>query len=167
MDNHKRITTGMTAIPLQTSQRQDSLTATELAVCRETGLSPEEYRQANPTEPAGGRHAAGGQGLNDAELAVCRGMGLSAEAYRQANREDGSPQELETLISEGLRDGRIAGPATAEWLRKQGVAACRSHLARAPSVEALKHGLSDEELAVCRSMGLSPEAYRRANTDEQ
>lgn len=88
--------------------------------------------------------------------------------------------ELETLIETGLSDGRIAGKATADWLRTQGIAACRAHMKDAPALPAFqeqqkdrvdtqkdkghdKDGLSSEELAVCKSMGLTPEAYRKAN----
>jgi len=163
MGNHKRIATGITPTLHQAGQQNRGLTATELAVCREMGLSPDEYREANPVEPTSAERGAVNQGLSDAELAVCRGMGLSAEAYRQANPKEGSTQELEALIAEGLRDGRIFGPETARWLRQQGLAACRSHLAGMSSTAALKHGLSDAELVVCRRMGLSPEAYRQAN----
>lgn len=167
MGNHKTNTIGMTAVPLNANQAAETLTATELAVCRETGVSPEEYRQANHPEATSAERGAADLGLSEAELAVCRGMGLRVESYRQANPKDGSPQELEALIAQGLRDGRIAGPETARWLQQQGVAACRSHLARVPGAEALKHGLNDAELAVCRNMGLSPEAYRDANTSDK
>lgn len=86
--------------------------------------------------------------------------------------------ELDTLIKEGIEDGRIPGQATADWLRKQGLAACKAHLEGAPSIAALKttqtggnppkddqrkDDLSDAELAVCKSMGLTPEQYRKAN----
>ena len=88
--------------------------------------------------------------------------------------------ELDALISEGLDDGRIAGEATADWLRTQGLAACKAHLEGAPSIAALKatqtqgkppegsqmkgdDKLTDTELAVCKSMDISPEAYRKAN----
>ncbi|WNL39830.1 phage protease [Halomonas sp. PAMB 3232] len=86
--------------------------------------------------------------------------------------------ELDTLIKDGLEDGRIPGQATADWLRKQGLAACKAHLDGAPSIAALKttqtggnpprddqrkDELSDAELAVCKSMGLTPEQYRQAN----
>lgn len=195
MGNHQRIATGTTAIPLQTRPKNGGLSATELAVCREVGISPEAYREANQAvTPVGERseancglseselavcRAAGvspeafrkssreaertrvDQGLSEAELAVCRSMGLSAEAFHKANQGLGSAQELEALISEGERDGRIAGPATAAWLRQQGLAACREHLTKVSSATAVEHGLSGEELAVCRRMALDPEAYRR------
>lgn len=90
--------------------------------------------------------------------------------------------ELDRLIEEGLKDGRIAGQATADWLKGQGLAACKAHLEDTPSVAALKatqtqgkppkedakgkDELSDAELAVCKSMGISPEAYRKANPVE-
>ncbi len=88
--------------------------------------------------------------------------------------------ELDTLIETGLQDGRIAGKATADWLRTQGIAACKAHMKDAPALPAFqeqqkdrvdtqtdkgqtKDGLTAEELAVCKSMGLTPEAYRKAN----
>ncbi|MDX1464117.1 MAG: phage protease [Halomonas sp.] len=92
----------------------------------------------------------------------------------------GEDQEMDRLIDEGLKDGRIAGKATADWLKGQGLAACKAHLKDAPSLAALKGGtqtagkppetpapkaghLSDAELAVCKSMGLTEEQYRQAN----
>ncbi|MDW7746579.1 phage protease [Halomonas sp.] len=92
----------------------------------------------------------------------------------------GQDQEMERLIDEGLKDGRIAGKATADWLKRQGLAACKAHLKDAPSLAALKGGtqtagkspeadkpkegeLSAAELAVCKSMGLTAEQYRQAN----
>lgn len=86
--------------------------------------------------------------------------------------------ELDALIKEGLDDGRIPGKATADWLRAQGVAACKAHLEGAPSIAALKATqtagkppeseaekgqLSESELAVCKATGLTPEQYRAAN----
>lgn len=102
------------------------------------------------------------------------------EAAQQlaALKAGGETAEIDRLIEEGLQDGRIPGQATADWLRAQGLAACKAHLKDAPSVAALKasqtggkppaeeksqDALSDAELAVCKSMGLSPEAYRQAN----
>ncbi|MCE7520328.1 phage protease [Halomonas titanicae] len=88
--------------------------------------------------------------------------------------------ELDALIKEGLDDGRIPGQKTADWLRKQGIAACKAHLDGAPSIAALKTTqtqgkppegaevkgdgkLTETEIAVCSSMGISHEAYRKAN----
>jgi len=97
-----------------------------------------------------------------------------------ALKENSNTAELEALITEGLNDGRIAGKATADWLRTQGIAACKAHVAGAPSIAALKttqtqgkapegsevkgdDKLTETELAVCKGMGISPEAYRKAN----
>ena len=97
-----------------------------------------------------------------------------------ALKENSNTTELEALITEGLNDGRIAGKATADWLRTQGIAACKAHVAGAPSIAALKTTqtqgkapegaetkgdgqLTETELAVCKSMGLTPEQYRAAN----
>lgn len=46
--------------------------------------------------------------------------------------------ELNSLIETGLAEGKIPGQATAEWLRGQGLAACRQYLADAPALAALK-----------------------------
>jgi phage I-like protein len=107
------------------------------------------------------------------------------EAQQQlaALKAGGDQADLDRMIEEGLADGRIAGKATADWLRQQGLAACKAHLEDAPSVAALKgrqtdrldtqkdkgaakDGLSAEELAVCKNMGLTPEQYRQANPVE-
>jgi len=106
------------------------------------------------------------------------------EAAQQlaALKAGGDSAELDRLIEEGLQDGRIPGQATADWLRSQGLAACKAHLEGAPSIAALKGtqtggkppegddkakgALSDAELAVCKAMGLTPEAYRAANPVE-
>ncbi|KGE77655.1 hypothetical protein FP66_08480 [Halomonas salina] len=100
-----------------------------------------------------------------------------------ALKAGGDAQEMDRLIEEGLKDGRIAGKATADWLKGQGMAALKAHLEDAPSIAALKgdtqtggkapqgggeggkgpHGLSEQELAVCKATGISPEDYRKAN----
>lgn len=99
-----------------------------------------------------------------------------------ALKTNSNSAELDALIKEGLDDGRIPGKATADWLREQGIAACKAHLEGAPSIAALKTGqtqtqgkqpdggkggdddkLNESELAVCKAMGLTPEQYRAAN----
>ena len=85
--------------------------------------------------------------------------------------------EVEALIKEGLDDGRIAGKATADWLRQAGLAALKAHLKDAPSMAALKGAtqtagkkpedggdaeLSQEEMAVCKSMGLTVDQFKAA-----
>ncbi|HBS17265.1 MAG TPA: protease (I) and scaffold (Z) protein [Halomonas sp.] len=97
-----------------------------------------------------------------------------------ALKANSNTAELDALIKEGLEDGRIPGKATADWLRVQGIAACKAHLDGAPSIAALKTTqtqgkppegsevkgdgkLNETELAVCKSMGLTPEQYRAAN----
>ncbi|NAW33238.1 phage protease [Halomonas alimentaria] len=103
-------------------------------------------------------------------------------AQLAALKANGDTAELDGLIEAGLKDGRIPGKATADWLREQGLAACKAHLAGAPSIAALKGpqtqgrapegddaakgALSEAELAVCKAMGLTPEAYRAANPVE-
>ncbi|WP_447926942.1 phage protease [Vreelandella sp. EE27] len=95
-----------------------------------------------------------------------------------ALKASGDTAELDSLIKGGLEDGRIPGKATADWLRVQGLAACKAYVQGAPSIAALKttqtqgqapkgnegkDDLSDAELAVCKGMGLTPEQYRNAN----
>ncbi|MCL7931634.1 phage protease [Halomonas llamarensis] len=106
--------------------------------------------------------------------------------YQETNQQlaalkaNSNTAELDALIKEGLDDGRIPGKATADWLREKGIAACKAHLEGAPSIAALKttqtqgkapegsevkgdDKLSESELAVCKSTGLTPEQYRKAN----
>ncbi|MBL1267645.1 MAG: hypothetical protein COA87_007835 [Halomonas sp.] len=97
-----------------------------------------------------------------------------------ALKANSNTAELDALIKEGLEDGRIPGKKTADWLRTQGIAACKAHLDGAPSIAALRTtqtqgkapegtetkgdgALNETELAVCKSMGLTPEQYRAAN----
>lgn len=99
-----------------------------------------------------------------------------------ALKANGDTAEMDRLVEEGLKDGRIAGKATADWLKAQGLAALKAHLKDAPSVAALKGTqtdgkapsadkgkegeLSDADLAVCKAMGISPEDYRKANQED-
>ena len=88
--------------------------------------------------------------------------------------------EMERLIQQGLDEGKIFGPAYADHLRSQGLAALKAHLDGAPSIAALKTTqtqgkapegaetkgdgkLTETELAVCKASGITPEQYRAAN----
>lgn len=98
-----------------------------------------------------------------------------------ALRASSTTAELDTLLDEGLKDGRIPGQATADWLKPQGLAACKAYLAGAQPIAALrgqqtanrktegdKSGkLSDAELAVCRASGISEADYRKHNPVEE
>lgn len=100
-------------------------------------------------------------------------------AQLTALKGQGEEAEVERLIKEGLDDGRIAGKATADWLRKQGLTALKAHMEDAPSVAALKGTqtkgkkpeeteagdgeLTEAELAVCKNMGIDPKTYKEAN----
>lgn len=111
-------------------------------------------------------------------LAVFQEQTQQLAALRASHGES----ELDKLIKEGLDDGRIPGQATADWLKPQGLAACRAYLAgatpiaalrgtqtggAAPATAAKKDGdLNESELAVCRAMGISPADYRKANPQE-
>lgn len=82
--------------------------------------------------------------------------------------------EVDRLIEEGLADGRIAGKATADYLRGAGLVALKAHLADAPSLAAFKGTqtqgkkpgadesgeLSAAEQEVAANMGLSPDQMR-------
>lgn len=102
----------------------------------------------------------------------------STVAALKTGNED---SEKNRLIEEGLADGRISGKATADWLKKGDIAALRVFLEDAKPLAALKGlqtggktpedkggsddgKLSDAELAVCKSMGISPEDYTKANS---
>ncbi|SIQ30778.1 phage protease [Marinobacterium stanieri] len=104
-----------------------------------------------------------------------------AQEQLAALKSGSETAELDALIKEGLADGRIPGQATADWLKKQGLAACKNHLQDAPSIAALKGATqtrgkepepdnqdqaTDAEVAVCKNMGLSLDAYRAANSDQ-
>lgn len=98
-------------------------------------------------------------------------------AQLAALRATGESAEVDRLIEAGLNDGRIPGQATADWLRQQGLAALKAHLADAPTLEALKGTqtqgkkppedgsdgqLSAEERAVCKAAGITEEAFLAA-----
>lgn len=128
-------------------------------------------------QPAGGQNAT-----PDPTQFVPKAVYDEAVAALSA-AQVGENQEMDRLIDEGLKDGRIAGKATADWLKTQGLAALKAHLEDAPSLAALRggtqtagkapqggseggkgpHGLSEAELAVCKASGISPEDYRNAN----
>lgn len=126
--------------------------------------------------------AAKSSGAPDMSLYVPRAVYDEAKKQVAALSANGSAAELDKLIEEGLKDGRIPGKATADWLKGQGLAACKAHLEGAPSIAALtttqtrsqppkdqerdKQKLSETELAVCRASGLTPEEYRKANPVE-
>lgn len=100
-------------------------------------------------------------------------------AALRALQQGSSAAEMDGLITAGLAAGQIPGQATADWLRRQGLAACRAYLAEAPPVKALtqtqsvrgapepKEGvaaLSAAEAAVAKSLGLTVDAYAHAKT---
>ncbi len=113
-------------------------------------------------------------------MAVYQEQGQQLAALRASTGES----ELDKLLDEGLKDGRIPGKATADWLKPQGLAACRAYLEGAQPIAALrgsqtdgkkpgeetkanKDQLSEAELAVCRSMGMDPKEYRKHNPVEE
>lgn len=114
----------------------------------------------------------------DMALYVPKAVHDETRAQLAALKTNSHAAEIETLLKEGLDDGRIAGKATADWLRAQGIEALKAHLADAPNLAALKttqtggkkpagereNGqLNDSELAVCKAMGIKSEDYQKAN----
>ncbi|HTN30678.1 MAG TPA: phage protease [Pseudomonas sp.] len=111
-------------------------------------------------------------------LAVFQEQGAQLAALRAGS----TVAELDKLIEEGLADGRIPGKATAEWLKPQGLAACKAYLDGATPIAALRGSqtagrqpdetgkkdgeLNESELAVCKAMGISPAEYRKHNPKE-
>jgi len=111
-------------------------------------------------------------------LAVYQEQGTQLAALRAGS----STAELEKLIEDGLKDGRIPGQATADWLKPQGLAACKAYLEGATPIAALRgsqtdgrkplevdkkdDALNESELAVCKAMGMDPVEYRKHNPKE-
>ncbi|ATG73674.1 hypothetical protein AN401_07225 [Zobellella denitrificans] len=140
---------------LKADAARAATTATELAALK-----------SNPAKP-------------DLSQYVPKAVYDEAQAQLAALKAGTHNAELDQLIEQGLADGRIPGKATADWLRPQGLAACKAYLDGAPAIAALKGGtqtngkghqgddqpgeLSKEELAVCKVMDLSPDEYRKAN----
>ncbi|MCC7546186.1 MAG: phage protease [Burkholderiales bacterium] len=87
--------------------------------------------------------------------------------------------EVDQVVSQALTDGKLL-PAQEAWARELGakdLAALKSYLDKTPAIAALRgtqtqgkapgddpkgEALSDMERAVCRNMGLKPEAFRAA-----
>ncbi|WP_286694982.1 phage protease [Spongiibacter sp. UBA1325] len=148
--------------------------ADELAALRE-GLDVDE--QGNAVEAVATLKSKAAQTAEpDLSQYVPKSVYKEATQQLAALKASGDTTEVEALIKEGLDDGRIAGQATANWLREQGLAALKAHLQDAPTIAALKgtqtqgkkpNANDDEgeltaaELAVCKNMGLDPETYKK------
>lgn len=108
-------------------------------------------------------------------LAVFQEQTQQLAALRASHGES----ELDKLIQEALDDGRIPGQATADWLKPQGLAACKAYLAGAQPIAALRgsqtqgrkpqeeraqdNDLTDAELAICKNSMIDPAEYRKHN----
>ncbi|PAT00666.1 MAG: hypothetical protein BSR46_01680 [Candidatus Dactylopiibacterium carminicum] len=94
-----------------------------------------------------------------------------------ALKAHGDTAEIDRLIDEGLADGRIAGKATADYLRQGGLVALKAHLADAPGIAALKatqtqgrkpdgqgggDELSEAERRVLANTGVSADQFKAA-----
>jgi len=143
-----------------------------------TALGAKDY--AKPEEAVAALRATSTTAAPDMTQFVPVAVYQETTQQLAALKANSNTAELDALIKEGLEDGRIPGQATADWLRVQGIAACKAHLDGAPSIAALKTTqtqgkppegsevkgdgkLTETELAVCKSMGISPEKYREAN----
>lgn len=119
-------------------------------------------------------------GAVDASQFVPKEVFAEVQGQLAALKANSESAEIDALIREGMDDGRIAGQATAKWLKSQGLAALKAHLSDAPSIAALKamqtNGrnqeadadkgqLSAPELAVCKAMGIAPEEYSKARVE--
>lgn len=126
--------------------------------------------------------AAARAGKLDMSKYVPIGVYQEAQTQIAALRAGSTTAELDKLLDDGLKDGRIPGKATADWLKPQGLAACKAYLDGAQPIAALrgqqttdrqseldaKAGkLSDAELAVCRATGIAPADYRKHNPVEE
>ncbi|SJN11631.1 Mu-like prophage FluMu I protein [Halomonas citrativorans] len=133
---------------------------------------------AKPAEAVAALKASSATAAPDMSQYVPKAVYEETTQQLAALKAGSQTAELDALIKDALDDGRIPGQATADWLRKQGLAACKAHLDGAPSIAALKTTqtqgkqpedtnakgeLTESELAVCKSMGITAEQYRAAN----
>ena len=109
----------------------------------------------------------------DPALFVPKAVYDEAMAKLSATHQASETAELSRLIEDGLASGRITGPAHADWLKGQGMAALRAYLAEAPAIAALTRtqtqgqergaprtpSLTPEEQAVITQMGLDRDVY--------
>lgn len=84
--------------------------------------------------------------------------------------------EVNALVEQGVKDGKLL-PAMKEWavsMGQQNVAALKQYLDASPPIAALTatqtkgkapaaagNGLTEEEVAVCRAMGVTPDAFKK------
>jgi phage I-like protein len=121
------------------------LTEEEVAVCRSMGISHDQFRASKSGAPSAalnsGRSAAGvapgaggysASGLTEEDLAVCRSMGISQDQFL-ANK-NGTPSAALSSAHSAAGGAPGAGGYNA-------------------------NSLSEADLAVCRSMGISQEDF--------
>lgn len=149
--------------------------STELAALRE-GLEVEQDGNAVAAVAALKGKAAQAT-TPDLSQYVPKAVYQEAQTQLAALKTGGDTAEMDRLVKEGLDDGRIAGKATAEYLRGQGLAALKAHLEDAPCIAALKgtqtqgkkpegddtKAPSPERLAVCSQFGLDPAEIDKAS----
>ena len=120
-------------------------------------------------------------GTPDPALFVPRAVYDEAQAASATAAAFGEVAALTALIKDGMADGRIPGQQTADWLKGQGLAACKAYLDTAPAITALSHtqtggqdpdaggktgktgkdALSEADFAVCKQMGIDPDDYAK------
>jgi phage I-like protein len=189
------------ALPFDIEHSQTETDEMDLKILLEALGLPEDTTEANAIKAVAALKTGNDQmaalraelGLKDGEdakpaiaaLKAAPAVGVPQPVYDELKAQlavlkaSGEESERDRLIEEGVADGRIAGKATADWLRGQTVAVLKSHLADAAPLAALKglqtagkapekkatdgNGLNDADLAVCKQMGISPEDYAKAN----
>jgi phage I-like protein len=160
---------------------------TAIAALKAAQADADAYRKAlgakdgtKPEEAVAALKASSAAAAPDMSQYVPKAAHEEALAVLRTGVVANQEAELERLIQQGLEEGKIFGPAYADHLRSQGLAALKAHLEGAPSIAALKTTqtqgkppegietkgdgkLNETELAVCKAMGLTPEQYRAAN----
>lgn len=99
---------------------------------------------------------------------------VTTELQQLREKVDGS--QLEALIADGLKTGKIIKGDHEAWARKQSVAALSAYLNATSGIAALsasqtqgkppvvdqEHGLTEEEVAVCTATGVAPKDFAAA-----
>lgn len=167
-------------LDLSSDATDEQITAAITAL-KQTADDAEQAVAAAKDESTQAIAAAKAGGKPDMSQYVPIGVYQEAQGQIAALRSSGNTAELDKLLDDGLKDGRIPGKATADWLKPQGIAACKAYLAGATPIAALRGNqttersltadrksekLSDAELAVCKATGVAPADYRKHNPVE-
>lgn len=166
---------GKAVVTAITALRSDLAAATEALGLKE-GATSDEITQAVATLKA----QAPGDPDPARYVPISVAEQLKADLAALTAKVNGS--EVEDLVTAALADGRLL-EAQADWARALGgkdIAALKSYIEKTPPIAALKGtqtggkapagaedgALSDEELAVCKAMGLAPEEFKKTREAE-